>query len=87
MKRKYISLVALVFTLSITACNNKAEEVKTEKEVVVEDEISDEEFEKEMQELDEDVEGMEEETTKEKTMESKMEDGKKVVEEKVTIKK
>jgi coenzyme F420-reducing hydrogenase delta subunit len=59
MKRKYISLVALVFTLGFTACNNQTEEVKIEKEEVVDEEISDEEFEKEMEQLDEDVENIE----------------------------
>lgn len=85
MKRKYIFLSIFAFGLGIVSCNNSAkEEVKTE-EITNQEDVSDAEFEKEMQELDEDVEEMDD--SKKESMDQSIEEGKELVEEKVVIKK
>lgn len=59
-KYMYYALMFCIPAFGIVACGGKDKEAdKTEQEKAAEDEISDEEFEKEMEELDEDVDALE----------------------------
>lgn len=91
MKKKRLILVLAIFSLNMMSCSGKEkskmyEKVK-EEEMIIDEKALEEEFDK----LDDDVEKIDSlnkkaEATKKSSLEQKIQEGKKVVEEKVEIK-
>lgn len=91
MKKKYLIIALVTFSFAMISCGGKKKSKMSEKVQEEEMIIDEAELEKEFDKLDDEVEKLDSlnkktEATKKSSLEQKIQDGKKVVEEKVEIK-